>query len=227
MAVRVLISVLVFFLAIFDGFAQQIDYYKLTKIKHSDGSVETVTSGKGQFITRSGRSAYESDINGYSLPSNGHMLFVRESDGIKEYKGDCYFGYKCTARFYDAKSVLNIVSPNGKTYIFYKSTPPSGQKTSSFIVRDGYNRPGSSTGTSNQVTSPNVQTPNGNSSQNSNSGYNRHEAKCMGCNGTGKCDHCHGSGQVYVNNHYIKCSRCHGSGSCQSCGGVGKIHGNF
>lgn len=62
---------------------------------------------------------------------------------------------------------------------------------------------------------------------NSNSGsdYNRHEAQCRGCNGTGRCQHCGGTG--LVNNNKSKCSLCHGRGSCVSCAGRGKIHGNF
>lgn len=57
------------------------------------------------------------------------------------------------------------------------------------------------------------------------SDYNRHEAQCGGCNGSGRCQHCGGTG--WVNNHRSKCSLCHGSGRCQSCAGTGKIHGNF
>lgn len=57
------------------------------------------------------------------------------------------------------------------------------------------------------------------------SSYNRHEATCRGCNGSGLCQHCKGSG--YVNNYKSKCSLCHGTGKCVSCGGQGKIHGNF
>ena len=60
---------------------------------------------------------------------------------------------------------------------------------------------------------------------NSGSNYNRHEAQCRGCNGSGRCQHCGGSG--WVNNYKSKCSLCHGRGTCVSCAGRGKIHGNF
>lgn len=63
----------------------------------------------------------------------------------------------------------------------------------------------------------------GNSSGGSN--YNRHEATCGGCHGSGRCQHCGGTG--YVNNYKSKCSLCHGRGTCVSCAGTGKIHGNY
>ena len=44
-------------------------------------------------------------------------------------------------------------------------------------------------------------------------------ATCGGCQGTGKCGHCHGKG--YDKNGY-KCVMCHGRGYCFTCGGVGK-----
>lgn len=55
--------------------------------------------------------------------------------------------------------------------------------------------------------------------------YNRHEADCRGCGGSGRCQHCGGTG--LVNNNKSKCSLCKGRGKCVSCGGSGKIHGNF
>lgn len=63
----------------------------------------------------------------------------------------------------------------------------------------------------------------GTSSSSSGSSGSRHSATCRGCNGTGRCQHCGGSG--WVNNHSRKCSLCHNTGRCQSCAGVGKIYG--
>lgn len=59
----------------------------------------------------------------------------------------------------------------------------------------------------------------------SGSTYNSHTATCRGCNASGRCQHCGGTG--LVNNNKSKCSLCHGTGRCVSCGGTGKIHGNF
>lgn len=59
-----------------------------------------------------------------------------------------------------------------------------------------------------------------NGSSSSSSSSSSHGAICRGCNGTGRCQHCGGSG--WVNNHRSKCSLCHGTGRCQSCAGVGK-----
>lgn len=68
--------------------------------------------------------------------------------------------------------------------------------------------------------------PDGNVNSNTpSSNYNRHEAQCAGCHGSGRCQHCGGTG--WVNNNRSKCSLCHGTGRCQSCAGTGKIHGNF
>lgn len=63
----------------------------------------------------------------------------------------------------------------------------------------------------------------GTSSSSSGSSNSRHSATCRGCNGSGRCQHCGGSG--WVNNHRSKCSLCHGTGRCQPCAGVGKIYG--
>lgn len=67
-------------------------------------------------------------------------------------------------------------------------------------------------------------------SSSGNSNYNRHEATCGGCGGTGKCSLCGGKGykdgQTFYNGRY-QCSRCHGTGTCQTCGGVGKKYGNY
>lgn len=65
----------------------------------------------------------------------------------------------------------------------------------------------------------------GGSSSSSGSSYNSHEAICRGCNGTGRCQHCGGTG--WMNNHSYKCSLCHGNGTCRSCAGVGKKYGNY
>ena len=65
------------------------------------------------------------------------------------------------------------------------------------------------------------------SSSSSGSDYNRHSATCMGCKGTGRCQHCNGEGTTWVNGHKIKCDLCHGTGRCQSCAGMGKIYGSF
>lgn len=44
-------------------------------------------------------------------------------------------------------------------------------------------------------------------------------ATCGGCQGSGKCSHCHGKG---INKNGYKCVMCHGRGYCSTCGGVGK-----
>ena len=61
------------------------------------------------------------------------------------------------------------------------------------------------------------------SSSKSGSSYNRHEARCMGCNGTGYCGRCGGSG--LVNNR--TCGLCNGNRRCKNCGGTGKKHGVY
>lgn len=63
---------------------------------------------------------------------------------------------------------------------------------------------------------------NGGSSSDTGSSYNSHAALCRGCNGSGRCQHCKGSG--WVNNNKSQCSLCHGSGTCVSCHGRGKVY---
>lgn len=65
---------------------------------------------------------------------------------------------------------------------------------------------------------------NGGSSVNSGSSSSgsSHSATCSGCHGSGRCQHCNGTG--LVNNNRSRCSLCGGSGRCKSCAGVGKIY---
>ena len=42
---------------------------------------------------------------------------------------------------------------------------------------------------------------------------------CHGCNGTGKCSVCKGTGYILS----ASCSMCGGSGKCVYCGGTGSI----
>lgn len=67
---------------------------------------------------------------------------------------------------------------------------------------------------------------------NSNSGgsYNRHNASCAGCNGTGICRHCGGTGHktsTRIGGGTYQCSSCNGSGRCPSCHGTGNIRGSY
>lgn len=47
------------------------------------------------------------------------------------------------------------------------------------------------------------------------------KATCRGCNGSGLCQHCHGTGRS--SSGKSSCSLCHGRGRCVSCGGRGWI----
>lgn len=66
-----------------------------------------------------------------------------------------------------------------------------------------------------------------NSGGSGSSSYNSSASTCRGCNGSGRCQQCGGTGRK-TNNHIgggtYSCSLCHGTGRCQSCAGTGKIH---
>lgn len=61
----------------------------------------------------------------------------------------------------------------------------------------------------------------GYSSGSSSSSSSSSQATCRGCNGSGQCQHCHGTGRSASGKS--QCSLCHGSGRCVSCGGKGWI----
>lgn len=66
-------------------------------------------------------------------------------------------------------------------------------------------------------------------SSSSSSSYDSHKADCRGCNTTGHCQRCGGSGKRTntANGRLEDCSLCRGTGRCVSCGGKGYIRGNF
>lgn len=47
--------------------------------------------------------------------------------------------------------------------------------------------------------------------------------KCGGCNGTGDCKHCGGTGKEPAVKAAADCRRCVGTGKCSGCGGSGWV----
>ena len=51
----------------------------------------------------------------------------------------------------------------------------------------------------------------------------RFAGDCMFCEGSGKCEECHGAGiDPHLNSAEIKCSHCNSTGICPECEGTGK-----
>jgi hypothetical protein len=47
-------------------------------------------------------------------------------------------------------------------------------------------------------------------------------AECKGCNGSGSCTKCGGTGRVSIPLGKADCNKCGGSGNCIVCKGTGK-----
>lgn len=131
----------------------------------------------------------------FSVSSGGYQLYVPSSHKVA-YERVAQNGSWQTVRTYDIE---------GKSFWVEGST---------IHFVDDYSSPYPSSGNYSSG-----------SSNSSSSDYNRFEATCKGCDGTGKCSRCNGTG--WLNNYTKKCERCHNTGTCQNCAGVGKKYGLY
>ncbi len=182
------------------------------------------SSGDGHFITFTGNGCYDSDKAGMS-ENTYFREYKRTSDGIKNYYGDSYFG-KAYYYFSSDLSRLNVkVEESGKTYVYTRTNAPSGITKSS----RSYTSSSSISGMTPMVVPPIVTAPvtttSGGTSSSSVS-----PRTCKGCNGTGQCTACKGTGLAamsayYTDNHTMirNCAVCNGRRTCGVCHGKGTL----
>lgn len=152
----------------------------------------TYTKADGtRYITQSGGSGFE-EINNQFGFYNGDVWCLTTDNKL----------YKIT--FKNGQEQATV--PETRTYtidgdfIKFPQTYSGGGSVGGYVNGGGYYDGGGSTNSTS--TSSN-------------------KTMCRGCNGSGSCQHCHGSG--YENNYKSKCSLCHGTGKCVSCHGMGFI----
>lgn len=96
-------------------------------------SPESQKIGSIQFISFIGDQCYESDINGISV-KNGTMKknAYQTTHGNLVYIGQCFCG-SGKFGFNSDKSILTVISNNGRKYVFKKVSPPTGVTTCALI----------------------------------------------------------------------------------------------
>lgn len=228
------ILLLVFVLFSIIGQAQTTYYYKLTRQIVNGQSSNKVTGG--QFVSFSkdneGNSAcYESDRQGYQV-NNSRLKYNCAQNGIYTYQGTAYWGNNTYFSFNSDKSVMNVTTPSGDTYIYKRSTAPANVTTCS-LIRNRTTSGGSSVtvapsygGNSSYIPQHNG---NGSSSTGNYGPRKRVEyyADCSFCLGTGRCKTCGGNGYYPYSfgSGYINCPNCknpgnnsrRGNGVCAHC----------
>ena len=213
--------------------AQDVHYYKLTRIQQ-DGTPNRNVSG-GQFITFSGPLCFESNSKGLSVGNGSLKKNASYSNSqYTVYQGSSYWGSSTTFKFNADKSVLNVVLDNGDIYVYKRATPPAGVTTCSLIRKPSRNGGGSSGGyvpvggqpPSTYTPQP---TPNNNNSRHTNPSprYEERTYTCTYCHGKGTVTDCDSSIPDFSGNgkYCSECGRhvpmCHIHKRCPSCGGKG------
>lgn len=218
--------------------AQNVEYYKLSR-KIVNGQSSSNVSG-GQFVafsknSKEGRICYESNKQGYQV-NDSKLSYQSYENGIYTYYGKSYWGNNTYFCFNSDKSVMNVTTPSGDTYIYKKGNAPQGVVTCSLLR-----------GTRQQSNGARVIVPavpqggysggyNGRSDEGSSTSRQQrdpHNHKCFKCNETGRytCP-CH-STPTFGNKSYHKCSNCgqsHEIGTglnphrckCNDCDGKGR-----
>ena len=214
-------------------YAQDVRYYKLTRIQQNVSANRNVSGG--QFITFSGNMCFESNNKGLSI-GNGTLKRNNSYSNAQYtvYQGSSYWGNSSTFKFNADKSVLNVVLDNGDIYVYKRTSPPTGVTTCSLIRR-------SSSGSGSQsieytpaqtpyMPQPSIQPqpsqPTGQSETQPR--YVEKTYICTYCHGkgtvvdydnsivdyTGNKKYCNECGQYVPMNHIHKrCPSCHGKGT--------------
>lgn len=190
-------------------------YYKQIKVVTKD-KIEQTGNGSGQFITFNDKGCYDSDKSGYTV-NNGFLNLGKSTTDRVYYSGYSYWG-DALYIFTENYGRLNIVvEESGITYVYVLATPPANVTTCALIKETKSNSNPIYPAVVNPTNPVPVAISGGNGSS---SGSTHTSAICKGCNGTGKCTMCGGTG-------YLTCSVCYGrgytdSGRCAACDGRGK-----
>lgn len=209
--------------------AQNVHYYKLSRVQHNGKSNRNVSGG--QFITFCGSICFESNSKGLSIGNGTLKKNASYSNSqYTVYQGSSYWGSSTTFKFNADKSVLNVVLDNGDIYVYKRATPPAGVTTCSLIRKQGSGRRSSSHGGGYSPPSrrptPSY-TPSNPGGNNSSSRYVERSYTCNYCHGKGTVTDCDSSIPDFTGNgkYCSECSKhvpmCHVHKRCPSCRGKG------
>ena len=217
--------------------AQDVHYYKLTRIQQNSISNRDVSGG--QFITFASNICYESNINGAGV---GHGTLTRNNNYSNSqyttYQGSSYWGSSTTFKFNADKSVLNVVLDNGDIYVYKRATPPAGVTTCSLIRQksssssSGYTPPPTYPVQQYpqqqypQQQYPQQQAPRQDNPQRQSTPKQKQRLQCFCCKGKGevikddlvtfglpKKKYCNKCRQTVLEDHYhVPCKCCYGKG---------------
>lgn len=230
----ILTTIALFLISLFPSNSQTTHYYKL-KRSIIEGVSSTEVSG-GQFVSFIGNVCYESDSQGKGV---GHGTLQRKNEysknGIIFYLGESYYGKGTSFRFNGDKTILNITTSTGDTYVYAQCSPPEGATTCS-LIRKPEN--GGNT-TPSYIEHPTYIPP----QQSSGMGIpdNGKTLKTKEIRYKEKCHNCGGKGNTIYNTYpptfglpstNVWCSECgryyssdigHSHVSCRYCHGTGEI----
>jgi len=197
--------------------AEQIAYYKQTAVVDQNKN-RSNGDNTGQFIAFTKMGCYDSNKEGYDV-GNGFLEYKGLDNNIHVYDGKTYWGQG--SYFFNSDfSRLNIRTATGITYVYEKTSAPSGAVTSAKIAQ----KSAPAANTSPVYTPPPVINP---SASGGGSTVND-RIQCNSCKGTGRCTACKG-------NYESVCNDCNGRGkrvvgygtnatydTCVVCNGSGK-----
>lgn len=229
------LGIIVLCLAAFLTSNAQTYYYALTKIVYANGRTEVQSGNQGQFVHREKNlgqyHCFDSTSTGRNH-LNGNLYFIGNKGDMEVFKGKSYWGDESQYKFCDARGLLNVVDASGTTYVFKRTTPPSGRTRSSFLasgasqdgwdVRDNWVDPSGG-----QDNTPSCHPGSESRTRRPSSTSSR---TCSVCHGNGRVRANVGTGGFGVNNSKRRCGTCGQEyyvtsdhwHTCPSCHGKGR-----
>lgn len=206
---------------------RQVQYYRLTKLVRSNGSTQTFSDNKGQFVTRENGMCYDSDNIG-SFAGNG-KLSLYDKNSIREvYTGPSYWGKDTRYRFDDSKGILNVITSKGDTYVFRREQAPAGRTWPSFVsdpnfLNGNYQAQWDAMQAERSISET---TSNSGTTNNKNGKIIKSRPNvCPSCHGRKVCSLCNGNGYyqpIASKSNKVPCHKCNRTGRCSLCKGTGK-----
>ena len=215
--------------------SQETYYYKLKRCIIEGVSSTDVTGG--QFVSFIGNVCYESDSQGRGV-GHGTLQYKQEytKNGIIFYWGNSFYGKETAFRFNEDKTILNVTSSAGNTYIYSRCIPPDGVTTCSLIRKplNGNNEMPSCQENQGYILHPlNDYTPPLDNGKTLKTMEIRYKEKCHNCRGKGSTIHntypptfglpptnvwCSECGKYYssdVGHSHVPCRYCRGTGEVE------------
>jgi len=130
----------------FIAISNQISAKETYCYKLIESSEPTIKTGGVQFISFIGDQCYESSLNGAKIHEGKLNKNSYQSSSNKiVYNGKCFCGSGAKFEFSPDKTTLTVISNAGSIFKFIKISPPSGVRTSAYLVEessDSYHKDG-------------------------------------------------------------------------------------